>query len=182
MQMLRSSSQARRSDAWSLPSSHTAGIWRSTRLARRTASSSTTSSVRARPVVVVSSAKLSSKSCADYPERIAGDGFSRLKLDPVTNEPTELARYIMRNLSTGQAVRVDLDALDGVNAWLLRNFSAAANVTVTVDIMRLPDRLWNESDRTRQLDYVFNIMGNGRWDPFPLLFLKSLEPRCRPLT
>lgn len=31
-----------------------------------------------------------------------------------------------------------------------------------VDILRLPDRLWNESDRTKQLDYVFNLMGDNR--------------------
>lgn len=90
-----------------------------------------------------------------------GDGFSRLKLDPVTNRPTERANYIMRNLSIGSAVTVDLSELEGVNTWLLKNFSEAANISVTVDILRLPDRFWNESDRTKQLDYVFNIMANG---------------------
>lgn len=38
----------------------------------------------------------------------------------------------MQNMSMGEAVTVDLSELDGVNAWLLRNFSAAANVTIQV--------------------------------------------------
>lgn len=73
------------------------------------------------------------------------------------------AREIME-LMENETVSVDLSELEGVNVWLMNNFSVAANITVTVDIFRLPDSLRNSPDRVKQLDYVFNKLEDGGYD------------------
>ena len=62
----------------------------------------------------------------------------------------------MQILANNTPVRVPLSLLDGANVWLLRNISAAANVTFLVDIIALPGSYRTASDRGLQLDYVFN--------------------------
>lgn len=67
-------------------------------------------------------------------------------------------------LEENETIPVDLRELAGVNVWLLQNFSAAANITVTVDVLRLPDSIRNSPDRVKQLDYVFNQLQGAGYD------------------
>lgn len=47
----------------------------------------------------------------------------------------------------------------GVNIDLLMNISAAANVTITFDVFKLPDSIQNSSDKTLSLLYLFYNSG-----------------------
>ena len=49
--------------------------------------------------------------------------------------------------------------LPGVNIDLLMNISAAANLTVTFDVFKLPDSVQNATDKTLSLLYLFYNLG-----------------------
>ena len=86
-----------------------------------------------------------------------GDSFSRLVYGN-DNTNSALAQLAALPAATGGSVPIDITTLDGANPVLLTLMSAAANFSVSVDLVRLPRSLLNQGDQAVMVNYVLNTL------------------------
>ena len=88
-----------------------------------------------------------------------GDGFSRIDTGTALGHAAFMAVRGQTLPSTGRSVLPPNSVLKGVNQWLLQTVTAMANISLTVEVVRLDSAAYYGVDRNKEIMEAFLTHG-----------------------